>query len=79
MLLRMGYESRTHMDAAEMVDRVIERGEDASERVESDTAESLVHQRLKRTRWFQEWLEMEVAEMEAEESLDDVATGMGDS
>jgi len=79
MLLRMGYESRTHMDAAEMVDRVIERGEDASDRVESDTAESLVHQRLKRTRWFQEWLEMEVAEMTAEDGLDDVATGMGDS
>ena len=79
MLLRMGYESRTHMDAAEMVDRVIERGVDAKERVESDTAESLVHQRLKRTRWFQEWLEAEVAEMTAEESLDDVATGFGDS
>ena len=79
MLLRMGYESRTHMDAAEMVDRVIERGVDAKARVRSDTAESLVHQRLKRTRWFQEWLEAEVAEMTTEESLDDVATGMGDS
>ncbi len=52
MLLRMGYEARTHMDASEMVDRVIERGEDARERVQSDTAESLVHQRLKRTRSF---------------------------
>ncbi len=55
MLLRMGYESRTHMDAAEMVDRVFERGEDARERVQSDTAE-LRHQRLKRVKWFQEWL-----------------------
>nr|WP_254282904.1 HD domain-containing protein [Halomicroarcula limicola] len=79
MLLRMGYESRTHMDAAEMVDRVIERGEDAEDRVRSDTAESIVHQRLKRARWFQEWLEAEVTEMNTEESLDDVATGMGDS
>jgi len=79
MLLRMGYESRTHMDAAEMVDRVIERGEDAKERVESDTAESIVHQRLKRTRWFQEWLEAEVAEMTAEDTLNDVATGLDDS
>ncbi|MBX0293493.1 HD domain-containing protein [Haloarcula nitratireducens] len=79
MLLRMGYESRTHMDAAEMVDRVIERGEDAEERVRSDTAESIAHQRLKRARWFQEWLEAEVTEMNTEESLDDVATGMGDS
>jgi len=60
MLLRMGYEARTHMDAAEMVDRVLERGEDARERVESDTAEGLVHQRLKRVRWFREWLEAEV-------------------
>ena len=79
MLWRMGYESRTHMDTAEMVDRVVERGEDARERVESDTAESMVHQRLKRTRWFQEWLTMEVAEMAVEDDLDDVATGMGDS
>jgi uncharacterized protein len=63
MLLRMGYESRTHMDAAEMVGRVLERGRDAAERVESDTAESIVHQRLKRVRWFQEWLEGEVARM----------------
>ncbi|WP_246987616.1 HD domain-containing protein [Halorientalis marina] len=63
MLLRMGYESRTHMDASEMVGRVLERGHDAAERVESDTAESIVHQRLKRVRWFQEWLESEVARM----------------
>jgi uncharacterized protein len=51
------------MDAAEMVGRVLERGRDAAERVESDTAESLIHQRLKRVRWFQEWLESEVARM----------------
>jgi uncharacterized protein len=63
MLLRMGYEARTHMDAAEMVGRVLERGRDASERVESDTAQSLVHQRLKRVKWFKEWLEGEVAMM----------------
>jgi uncharacterized protein len=77
MLLRMGYESRSHMDAAEMVGRVIERGEDARERVESDTAEALVHRRIKRTRWFQEWLEMEVAEMDGDRAIGDVATGVG--
>jgi uncharacterized protein len=65
MLLRMGYEARTHMDAAEMVARVLERGDDVLARVRSDTAESLAHQRIKRVRWFQEWLEAEVAEMEA--------------
>jgi uncharacterized protein len=64
MLLRMGYEARTHMDAAEMVQRVLERGRDASQRVESDTAESLVHQRLTRVKWFQEWLEDEVPNMD---------------
>jgi len=63
MLLRMGYESRTHMDASEMVGRVLERGHDAAERVESDTAESLLTQRLKRVRWFREWLQSEVALM----------------
>jgi uncharacterized protein len=60
MLLRMGYESRTHMDAGEMIDRVLERGHDAACRVESDAAESVAHQRLKRVTWFREWLEDEV-------------------
>jgi len=63
MLLRMGYEARTHMDAAKMVDRVLERGEDHASRIVSDTAESIAHRRLKRVRWFQEWLVDEVAEM----------------
>jgi len=64
MLLRMGYEARTHMDAAEMVDRVFERGRDASARLETDTAQSFAHQRLKRVKWFREWLEEEVPEMD---------------
>jgi len=64
MLLRMGYEARTHMDANEMVGRVLERGEDAVERVQSDTAESIAHQRIKRVRWFKDWLEVEVTDME---------------
>jgi uncharacterized protein len=65
MLLRMGYEARTHMDANEMVTRVLERGEDAVSRVVSDTAESMAHQRIKRVRWFKEWLEGEVADMDS--------------
>ncbi|MFB6253108.1 MAG: HD domain-containing protein [Halobacteriaceae archaeon] len=64
MLLRMGYESRTHMDSAEMVNRVYERGKDKVELLESDAAESIGHQRLKRVRWFLEWLEMEIAGIE---------------
>ncbi|TQQ79835.1 HD domain-containing protein [Halonotius terrestris] len=66
MLLRMGYESRTHMDAAQMVDRVLERGKDHLDRVESDTAETIGHKRLKRVKWFREWLESEVADMEVD-------------
>jgi len=61
MLLRMGYEARTHMDCDEMVERVLERGYDAASRVQSDTAESIAHQRLKRVKWFSEWLEDEIA------------------
>jgi len=64
MLLRMGYESRTHMDAAKMVDRVLQRGRDHTDRIVSDTAESIAHQRIKRVKWFREWLEEEVTEME---------------
>ncbi len=64
MLLRMGYEARTHMDAAEMVERVLERGRDAADRVQSDTAEGIAHRRLKRVKWFREWLSEEVAGMD---------------
>jgi uncharacterized protein len=70
MLLRMGYESRTHMDAGEMIDRVLERGRDAARRVQSDAAESVAHQRLKRVKWFREWLEAEVPGID-ERDVDD--------
>jgi uncharacterized protein len=67
VLLRMGYEARTHMDAAEMVDRVVERGREKYELVESDTAESIGHQRLKRVRWLRDWLLEEVPRMDLPE------------
>ena len=66
MLLRMGYESHTHMDAAKMVDRVLQRAHDHTDRVVSDTAESIAHQRIKRVKWLREWLEEEVSQMDAE-------------
>jgi uncharacterized protein len=67
MLLRMGYEARTHMDAAEMVERVVDRGRDATNRIESETATGIAHQRLKRVKWFREWLEEEVPGMDHDE------------
>ena len=66
LVLRMGYESRTHMNAAEMIDRVAERGANVASRVESDTAESIAYQRRKRVTWLREWLEDEVAEMDVD-------------
>jgi uncharacterized protein len=66
MLLRMGYESRTHMDSAKMVDRVLQRAHDHTDRVVSDTAESIAHQRIKRVKWLREWLEEEVSRMDAD-------------
>ncbi|MES3518164.1 MAG: HD domain-containing protein [Natronomonas sp.] len=71
MLLRMGYEARTHMDANEMIGRVLERGEDAADRVVSPTANSIAHRRLKRVRWFKEWLEAEITEMEPADAVAD--------
>jgi uncharacterized protein len=79
MLLRMGYESRTHVDSAEMVGRVLERGRDAADRVESDTAEGIVHRRLKRVRWFKEWLEAEVSDIEGDDSLDDMTSRLDEN
>jgi len=74
MLLRMGYESRTHMDAAEMVQRVRERGKDVTARIESQTASDIARRRLKRVRWLQEWLVDEVAEMSAKDAAEDVTS-----
>ena len=67
MLLRMGYEARSHMDAAEMVGRVVERGQDAKQRIESDTAHAIAYQRIKRVRWLQEWVEDEVSAVTLDE------------
>ena len=78
MLLRMGYESRAHVDAADMVGRVLERGRNARERVESDTAQGIVHRRLKRVKWFKEWLETEVAEVDPDTDPGSMRTGVGD-
>ncbi|RRJ32847.1 HD domain-containing protein [Halocatena pleomorpha] len=68
ILLRMGYEARTHTDAPEMINRIVERGENVVERIVSDTAESIAHQRLKRVRWFREWLISEIAQLEPNDS-----------
>ena len=65
ILLRTGYEARSHMRTAEMVDRVLERGREAVDRIVSPTAESMAHERLKRVKWFRDWLEAEVLEMES--------------
>ena len=67
MLLRMGYESRTDTDSAQVGDRVLDRGKEAASRVESDAAESVAHKRLKRVKWFREWLADEVADIELPE------------
>jgi uncharacterized protein len=64
LFLRMGYESHDRMNAADVAGRVVERGRDVNERVVSDTAESLAHQRLERATWFREWLESEIAGIE---------------
>src|SRR6056297_2324268 len=64
MMLRMGYEARTHMDAPEMVERVLERGHEAEDRIRSDAAETIAHRRLKRVRWLREWLTEELSNVE---------------
>jgi uncharacterized protein len=67
LLLRMGYESRSHLDSAEMIRRVLERGRDARDRVQSDTAAAIAHRRIKRVTWMREWLEAEVVGIELQE------------
>ena len=42
-------------------DRVLKRGTDHLDRIRSDAAQSIAHERLKRVKWFREWLVEEVA------------------
>lgn len=70
MLLRMGYEARTHLDAAEMVERVYSRGVDAAKRIHTETGKALVQRRIKRVRWFSEWLQDEVRNMTVEDEVE---------
>lgn len=70
MLLRMGYEARTHLDAAEMVERVYSRGLDAAGRIRTETGRALVTRRIKRVRWFSEWLQDEVRNMKIPDDPD---------
>lgn len=77
LFLRMGYESRSHMDSVEIAGRVLERGRDVKARIKSDTAEGICHQRLERVQWFREWLEAELAGLETVET--DPADGEADT
>jgi len=63
MLLRVGYEVRTHLDAAEMVDRIVDRGDSVAERVHSEPARRIAERRQTRARWIRDWLADEVVEM----------------
>jgi len=53
-----------------MVQRVLDRGKNVLERIESDAAESIAHKRLKRAKWFREWLETEVTAMDHDGDTD---------
>jgi len=66
MLLRMGYESRTHMDSAKMVDRVLQRANDHTERVVSDTRRGHRSPAHQAREVAPGWLEEEVSRMDAD-------------
>ncbi len=55
MALRVGYESRPHDEVSNMMQRVINRGENMLEWMETDTAREIVRKRIERVKTLKNW------------------------
>ncbi|MFB6283352.1 MAG: HD domain-containing protein [Halobacteria archaeon] len=60
MIMRVGYESRPHVDVPKMIQRVIDRGEGMQDWLETETAQKLVRIRVERAKTFKDWFEDEI-------------------
>jgi uncharacterized protein len=60
MAMRVGYESRSHDDVPGMIERVINRGENILDRLETETASRVARERLERVKTYRDWFEDEI-------------------
>jgi len=60
MVMRVGYESRSHDEVPEIIDRVVSRGESVIERTETATGKRIARERTERAKQFKAWFEDEI-------------------
>ena len=60
MVMRVGYESRSHKEVPEIIDRVVKRGERIADRIETGTGKRIARERVERAKQFKAWFEDEI-------------------
>lgn len=60
MALRVGYESRPHKDVPDMIDRVVSRGENMLDWIETEAGRRIVRERIERVKTYRDWFEDEL-------------------
>ncbi len=60
LALRVGYESRPHTDVPEMIQRVVDRGENMIDRLETETGKEIARKRTERVKLYKAWFEDEI-------------------
>ncbi|MFP4189215.1 MAG: HD domain-containing protein [Halobacteriales archaeon] len=60
MVMRVGYESRSHEEVPDIIERVVKRGERIAERIETETGKRIARERVERAKQFKAWFEDEI-------------------
>ena len=60
MVMRLGYESRSHEEVPGIIDRVIKRGRSTVERIETETGKEIARERIERAKLMKSWFEDEI-------------------
>ncbi|MDZ7687859.1 MAG: HD domain-containing protein [Halobacteriales archaeon] len=60
MVMRLGYESRSHEEVPGIIDRVIKRGKSTVERIETETGKEIARERIERAKLMKSWFEDEI-------------------
>jgi uncharacterized protein len=60
MVMRVGYESRSHQEVPDIIDRVVRRGGRVVKRIETETGMRIARERVERAKQFKAWFEDEI-------------------
>ncbi len=60
MALRVGFESRSHSEIPRMIDKVIRRGKNVLDSMETETGEKIARERIERVKAYRDWFKEEL-------------------